>query len=397
MNGLTTFLQHVGASCADDSFVRLTMSSPLPAAAPVERVLARLVELRGERQLSLTLREARRDTTRNLPIDEAIEWLGAQLRTAFTGATLATTQADWQLRLQDGQVKLIRHKPSAPAAPPRVHDEAKPTQLGDPAQPWLQGLGITDAQGRPRPKLADKHTQIDRFSEILSHLARDCGWHEGGAAAAPLRLVDVGCGKGHLTFAAWHLATHGLGRRAQVVGVETRGELVDAANALARTVAGDALTFVRGDIDAVPLPGADALIALHACNTATDHAIRRGVEVGAQLIVVAPCCHQEVRPQLGKPEPLAGVLAHGLFAERMAEWATDGLRTLVLEHCGYRTKAIEFVSSEHTGKNLLLAAVREAVSPTAERRAQTAAGIAAFKAFFGIGHQALDALLSPAG
>ena len=394
MKEVATFLLHVGASCDDDSFIRLTMSSPTPAAAPVERVLARLVELRGERALSLTLREERRDTTRNLPIAEAIEWLRAQLRNDFQGATLATTQADWQLRLQNGEARLICHKPSSPAAPPRVHDESKPTLLGNPAQPWLHGLGITDAHGRPRPKLADKHTQIDRFTEILSHLARDCGWQEGGAAAPPLRIVDVGCGKGHLTFAAWHLGQHVLGRRVLVTGVETRGELVDTANALARTVAGDALQFVRGDIDAVPLPGADALIALHACNIATDHAIRRGVEVGAQLIVVAPCCHQEVRPQLGKPAPLAGVLAHGLFAERMAEWATDGLRTLVLEHCGYRTKAIEFVSSEHTGKNLLLAAVRDAVPPTAERRAQTLAGITAFKAFFGIERQALDAVLA---
>ena len=227
MNGLTTFLQHVSASCADDSFVRLTLSSPTPAALPVERVLARLVELRGERVLALTLREQKRDTARNLPIPEAIDWLGDQLRSAFQGASLATTQADWQLRLQDGQQKLIRHKASSPAAPPRVHDESKPTLLGDPALAWLHGLGIVDAQGRPRSKLADKHTQIDRFTEILSHLARDCGWHEGGAAAAPLRVVDVGCGKGHLTFAAWHLGKHVLGRRVQVTGVETRGELVD--------------------------------------------------------------------------------------------------------------------------------------------------------------------------
>ena len=102
----------------------------------------------------------------------------------------------------------------------------------------------------------------------------------------------------------------------------------------------------------------DALIALHACDTATDDAIRRGIELGAKPIVVAPCCHKELRPQFGKPEPLAPVLRHGVMEERMAEWLTDGLRALFLEWAGYRTKVVEFISSEHTPKNLMIAAVR---------------------------------------
>jgi hypothetical protein len=112
-----------------------------------------------------------------------------------------------------------------------------------------------------------------------------------------------------------------------------------------------------------------------------------------RLLVVAPCCHQEVRPQLGKPEPLAPVLAHGLMAERMAEWATDGLRALVLAWAGYRTKVVEFVGSEHTPKNLMLAAVREPSPPTAAERAERRAAIDAFRTFFGIEHHALDPLL----
>jgi hypothetical protein len=143
---------------------------------------------------------------------------------------------------------------------------------------------------------------------------------------------------------------------------------------------------VRGDIDTVPLPSVDALVALHACNTATDHAIRRGIELSAQLIVVAPCCHQEVRPQLGQPEPLAAALRHGLFAERMAEWATDALRLLTLEWAGYRAKAIEFVSSEHTGKNLMIAAVRRKTPGDTETRARA---VVEFAAFHGISRQRL--------
>lgn len=396
MTAIDDFLRHLRQSCDDDTFVRLALSSPVEGKAPVQRILARLVDIGGGRHLSFTLREQKRDTTNNLPVAEGMVQIARWLRGAFRGAMLATTAADWQLTLAPAGDKLIRHRAQTTTAPLRGHDTAKPTLLGEPARPWLQALGVVDAQGRPKARLAHKHTQVDRFLEILSHLARDCGWHEGAADAAPLRFVDVGCGKGLLTFALWHLGHNVLRRRVQVTGVEARAELVAEANAAALPIAGDGLRFEHGDIGTVPLPCVDALLALHACNTATDHAIRRGVEAGARLIVVSPCCHQEVRPQLGRPEPLAAVLRHGLFAERLAEWATDGLRTLVLEWAGYRTKVVEFIGSEHTAKNLMLAAVRSPVPPTDAERTAARAAIDAFRAFFGIRTHALDALLDTA-
>lgn len=391
MSALPAFLQHFERSCADDSFVKLTLSSPTAAAGAVERIGARLVELRAGRHLSCTLREARRDTIVNVPLAEATAWVADRLANGFRSALLATATGDWQLRRDADGDRLIRHQ-QARQVPPRRHDEAKPTLLGPAAIPWLEALGVTDARGRPRPRLAQKHTQIDRFAEILAHLVRDAGLDHVSPDAAdrPLRVVDVGAGKGHLTFAAWHLVHHVLGRRAEVIGVETRAELVEAANSIAGELAPGALRFVRGDIADAPLPGADVLIALHACNTATDHAIRRGVEAQAQLIVVAPCCHQEVRPQLARPEPLAPVLKHGLMAERMAEWVTDGLRALVLEYAGYRTKVIEFVGSEHTAKNLMLAAVRVHPPPDEAHRTAARAAIDAFRRFFGVERHALD-------
>lgn len=395
MTALASFLEHLRASCADDSFVRLSLSSPSASAAPLERVLVRLVALRGDRQLSLTLRERRRDTTHNLAIDDGIAEIAQRLRTQFAGALLATTAADWQLQLggERGD-RLIRHRASSPTAPVRQHDEKKPTLLGETAQPWLAGLGIVDALGRPRRNLADKHAQIARYVEILAHLARDCGFGAADAADRTVRLVDVGCGKGHLTFAAWHLLKNVLECAPVVHGVETRGELVDGANQLAQSLGIAAeVQFVGGDIGTVELPPFDVLVALHACNTATDAAIRRGVQGGARLVVVAPCCHQEVRPQLASPEPLAAALRHGLLAERMAEWATDALRAMVLEWAGYRTKVIEFVGSEHTPKNVMLAAVRtDPLTPAARQAARQA--IARFREFFGIGHCALDELLA---
>lgn len=394
MAALPSFLQHLAKSCADDSFVRLTLSSPRRDDQPVQRIVAKLIELKGQRHLSFTLREQRRDTTQNVAFPEALAFVEQKLRREYDAAMLATTAADWQLQQAEGDGKLIRHKPSTKAPPPRAHDANKWTLLGSAAQPWLFGLGLVGADGKARPHLAHKLQQLERYTEILSHLARDAGFDRPEEASAPLAIVDAGCGKGHLTFAAWHLAANVLRRPAKVLGVETRPELVEQAAKLAGEVAGAGLAFAAGDIEHVPLSQVDALIALHACNTATDHAIARGVRAGARVIVVAPCCHQQVRPQLGRPEPLAPVLAHGLFAERMAEWATDGLRTLVLEWAGYRTKAIEFVDGEHTGKNLMLAAVKSPTPPNDAQRAAARAAVDAFRAFFGIREHALDALLA---
>jgi SAM-dependent methyltransferase len=199
----------------------------------------------------------------------------------------------------------------------------------------------------------------------------------------------MGCGKGYLTFGTWHLFHRVWKQPVRVIGVETRADLVATTNKLANQIKADGLEFLSGTIESAKLPPLDALIALHACNTATDDAIRRGIQAGAKLIVVAPCCHKEIRPQLGKPAPFASVLRHGVMEERMAEWLTDGLRALFLEWAGYRTKIMEFVAGEHTPKNLMIAAIRER-EPFKDETAR--ARIEELKQFFGIQRHALDGL-----
>lgn len=399
---LETWLDHLTASLADGTFVRVVLSHPANPADGPERVLGRLVNVKGTPHLSLTLRHPQRDLTRNVPIATTREWVAEQLGAHFRSALLGTTRRDWQLSIRAGNATLVSHTPVAKAAPDRAHDRKRPDTLDTTAQDWLLGLGVTEADGKVRPAMADKHRQMQRYLEIFSHLAADCGWVRSAApqrkhAAAPaapagtLALADMGCGKGYLTFGAWHWLNRQSGIPARVYGVETRPELVAAGNALAQSIRAESLEFISGTIAKANLPKLDALIALHACNTATDDAIRRGIELGAQLIIVSPCCHQEVRPQLGKPEPLAAVLRHGIMAERMAEWVTDGLRSLFLEWAGYRTKVIEFVATEHTPKNLLLAAVRRS-APFEDAEARQR--IVDLKHFFGIEKHALDPLLA---
>jgi hypothetical protein len=167
--------------------------------------------------------------------------------------------------------------------------------------------------------------------------------------------------------------------------------LVAAANRSASETGYETLQFVHGTIgETVVEGGIDLLIALHACDTATDDALARGIAAGASLILASPCCHQEVRTHWRPPEVLRAILAHGILEEREAEIVTDGVRALLLEIHGYKTNVFEFISQEHTGKNLMIAAQkRPAASDPAPRRER----LRALLDFYGIREQRLARLL----
>jgi hypothetical protein len=177
-----------------------------------------------------------------------------------------------------------------------------------------------------------------------------------------------------------------------VRGVEARQELVDLCNRIAReNNLAPRLAFTAGTIADTPIDSCDVLIALHACDTATDDALARGIAAGATLLVVAPCCQKELRPQLTAPPVLADALRHGIFQERQAEFVTDSLRAQLLEWAGYRTKVFEFISTEHTAKNLMIAGIKarspgDPSDPSAERTR-------AFARFYGIERQRLATAL----
>jgi len=407
---------------ANGTFVRLVMSQP-GFGKPGERVTGRCVELNGAPHLSLTIkRQSAADITENIPLLEVVRTVCSKLGSGWHSALLCTTERDWQItvprEINDQVPRLISHKPSTKTAPCRRHDQAKQTFLDASAKDWLHGLGVTDAAGKVRASMADKHRQIHHYLELFSHLASDCGWQggltdgvndpstpapftrpsdtlsphpmRGEGNSAPLTIADMGCGKGYLTFGVWHLFHRVWQRPVRVIGVEARPDLVQFNCRVARQIGAQELEFVEGTICSVPLTQLDALIALHACDTATDSAIIRGVRLGAKLIVVAPCCHRELRPKLRHAGALAPVLRHGLMEERLAEWLTDALRALCLEWAGYRTKMMEFVSAGHTPKNLMIAAVKtHPLGGNAAARER----IERLKAEFGLGRVTLDDLL----
>lgn len=376
------FLRLLGESVAAGTFVKLTLARPTGGEPTLRSLHVRPVRLKSGPHLSFVWRHATRDITKNHPPTDAVGQLTPLLGRDFLNAHLFTVDRDAQLEFpadRSPRLKLIPHAPTA--APTLEHDQRKARPVSQSGR-WLSRLGVTTPAGAVRSGMADKLRQINRFVELLAPLLRDAPL----PADRPIEVADMGCGKGYLTFAAWQ-HFHDLGDRpARVRGIEQRPELVGLCNGVVRECGCTGLEFEAGTIADADIPRLDVLIALHACDTATDDAIARGIAAGAALIVVAPCCHRELSPRLRAPAVLAPVLSQGIFHERQADFVTDALRTLLLEWAGYDTRAFEFIATEHTPKNLMIAAVRRARPVD---RDAAAARVRALAAHYGIRQQAL--------
>ncbi len=378
-----SFLQEVSAATQAGTLVKLTLGKPTSAAEPTLRNLyVRLVQLNAGPHLAFLYRHHTRDITKNYPPADGMSLLQGLLGTSFLDGTLATVEGSVQLSTRsDGSVHLHRRREARQQAPSQQHDRAK-DHLIPLSAPWLTALGLTNPRGQPREGMAPKYRQLNKFVEVLDHLVADSALAQ---RTAPWTLVDMACGKGYLTFGA---AAH-FRDRAEVVGWEVRPALVDTCNRAAQKEGLNNLRFRAGTIAEAELTQCEVLVALHACDTATDDALARGIAAGAELIVVSPCCQKELRPQLRAPEVFGSVLGHGIYQERHAEFATDALRALLLEWSGYRTKVFEFVSTEHTAKNTMIAAVRGGPLHSDA----TARALRELAAFYGIRRQQLATLL----
>ncbi|RXK56146.1 SAM-dependent methyltransferase [Oleiharenicola lentus] len=377
------FATRLDASVRDGTLARLTLGKPRGGDPTLQKIIIRPVTLKAGPHLSFVYRHDTRDITKNLPPAEAVREITRLVGTEFHSAHLDTTQQGVQLEFnKKGEPRLHLGRAAAPFPTDTAHDRAKPRLLTAEAQSWLHALGVTNAAGVVRDGLADKHRQIHKFTEILSHLVAEAPLTED----RPIEITDMGCGKGYLTFATHDYFDLVLKRSARVCGVEARPELVTLCNKIAHDTGRPKLSFVGGTIQNAELPDPDVLIALHACDTATDDALTRGIKAGATLIVVSPCCQKELRPQLKAAPVLAPALRHGIWQERHAEFVTDALRALLLEWAGYDTKVFEFISTEHTAKNLMIAATKR---PGLARDDAAATKIRELAAFYGITSQSL--------
>ncbi len=372
---------------AAGTFVSARLSKPNAAAGDLKTIDLRPIMVKRALKLSFTYHHRTRDVVKNYPPHEAAALLRETLLSQFAAARLCSTQADIQL----AGATLSRHAPSEKAPPALTHDRAKHRWIESQNKPYLHALGIADAKGNVQKHAQDKFRQINKYIEILDGLITPL------LPRPRLRIVDMGAGKGYLTFALYDYLTHTLKLDVEVVGVEFRADLVALCNDIARAAQFTKLTFVEGSIAAYDCAGADVVIALHACDTATDDAIAKAVRAEASLVVVAPCCHKQIRRAMASTvptNPLHFLMKHGTYVERISEMVTDGLRAELLELSGYRTKLFEFISDAHTPKNVMIVGSKSAtpLAPAAAEKLRSK--IATTKAEFGIDQHYLETLLN---
>ncbi|MFV3075996.1 class I SAM-dependent methyltransferase [Niveispirillum fermenti] len=340
---------------------------------PWRRIELRPVALKAGPHLQTVAYDERQAHTSNAAFGPAAE--------QAVDALLALGMGTWHVETLDGTVQLrvtkkgeamvSRSGRATPVARSLDHDRAKPRLL-DPADPFWRAVGIADGDGRIKPTRQDKYRQVEEFVRALDAVLKEAELPAG----RPLRVVDLGCGNAYLTFAAYRFLTHVRGLSVAFTGVDAKRQARERNTELAASLGWDGLHFIEGTIAEAPVDGADVVLALHACDTATDDALARAVAWGARHVLAAPCCHHDLQRQLREGEPPAsyGLLTrHGILRERFADVLTDALRASLMRQAGYRTEIIEFVPSEHTPRNTLLRAVRTGARPDARTTADYAA------------------------
>lgn len=374
-------------------------------------VHGRLIAIKSGTCLQLTLKyHGATDICRNIQtseIEERLrsfildpipsEWgIEAVQALPIQGAQLTTLSSEWEMILRrnnDGKSTLKQKKVnSGNSVVPSIasHDRVKETPVAR-ATPFFQALGLTNSNGKIKPGMSSKVRQCNKFVEIVSGLVRK-SLSDGIEKANDVKLrqainvMDMGCGRGYLTFALHHHLSENF-ESVSSVGIDIRPKLVKEINGISKSLGGhfESLSFEEGSIESVVRGSQharshtdkkgnrrslDILIALHACDTATDDALWAGIARGADILVVAPCCHKQVRPQLNAhvseekdAHPLYDTLKYGVYRDRLSETATDSMRAILLEMAGYSVQVFEFIGGEHTSKNVMISAVKGRKEP----------------------------------
>ncbi|MBB4845684.1 hypothetical protein HNP55_004236 [Paucibacter oligotrophus] len=390
------FLRLLETALAAGTLHKVLLSKYTGAEEKLERLSVRAVDLRGERALSFLWRYQTKDITKNLSLAQGLALIAQLLGTQFQNAHLHTPSEEVQLAFsRKGKPSLRVSRLDTPApATSAGHDKEKQRYLSL-VKPFWMDLGLThEVKGEPAlvPAMSRKWKQINKFIEVFAAAMKASSL----SASPDVYVNDFGSGKGYLTF-AMHDWIGEQGKQAQVTGVELRDDMVKLCSTAAAKHGLSGLRFDQGDVRSYTPARLDVMIALHACDIATDYAIHLGLRAGAQIIMCSPCCHKQIRPQMQMPAALRPMLQHGIHLGQEAEMVTDSLRALLLEAEGYETQVFEFIALEHTSKNKMILAVKKsgaALAAHAAQKPQLLAQIAEIKRFYGLREHCLETLLA---
>ena len=345
---MENFFEKLKASLQDGSMVKMTLSKPVDKNNELRNVYVKPVLLKNNKMFQFVFRYERRDETKNYDAVRTMEQIGSLVPEVFQNVSLFTISEDITLLFnKKGKPSLICKPVKEQRTQDLSHDHEK-TRLIDPTKPWWFLLGLTTREGKILADMQHKFRQICKYVEIVDGVMKNVKFGD------EIHIADMGAGKGYLTFALYEYLTSKYDKKIVMEGVEIRQDLVLKINDIIGKCGLKDFTFVENSIENYKPVKLDVLIALHACDTATDDAILIGVRNDAKLIICAPCCHKQIRREMEKSGRTDAITRFGIFLERQAVMVTDAVRALVLEYCGYKTNVMEFIEMEDTPKNVLL-------------------------------------------
>lgn len=318
------------------------------------KVKLRPVELKGKLCYQASMTEGPKVYHKNFTREEMMDYLETAMD-EFRQLQITGRNTDGSILISKkgkATVKTRKHATTEPV-PIAPHNRVKQYIIKEGTMvPFMVDLGVMTREGKVVASRYDKFRQINRFLEfirdIIPKLPKD----------REITILDFGCGKSYLTFAMYYYLRELEHLDVRIIGLDLKEDVIRHCSELAQSYGYEKLKFCQGDIAGFEgVSSVDMVVTLHACDTATDFALAKAVEWGAQVILSVPCCQHEVNRQI-RNDILQPVLHYGILKERIAALITDGLRAELLESKGYETQLLEFIDMEHTPKNILIRAVR---------------------------------------
>ena len=322
---------------------------------PWTKITVRPVEIKGKIFLQFKYFESLKHITKNHEPNEVGEKIIETLSHNFSEIHLHSTEQDLHIKItRKGNVLINKGKPTCQKKPDLSHDRIKEYPLDSKIHiKFLQAIGVVNSIGEIKPNMHRKFIQVNEFIRSIEIMVKKLNIKN-----RPIRIIDYGCGKAYLTFAAYYYIKEILKIPVNITGIDTNEDIIAKAIDLRDSINCEEITFFISRIEEFePEETPDMTLSLHACDTATDEAISRGIILNSKIIIAVPCCQHELHHKLTEPL-FKPVIQHGILRERLADIITDSLRASVLRIMGYNTDVIEFVSVEHTKKNVMIRAFK---------------------------------------
>ncbi len=384
MNPVEKLSSYFKKSFEEERFIKLILSKPKNKSVDYQKIKFETVALKDGLKIKCVYTTQTQEMTHNYSLDEALEVIDRYTENQLKNGILFCTDEDLHWFTNKKMKSTVKHlKPTLEKPQDLHHDKFKKRWVSEGKSGYLVDLEVCNAQGEIAPKMSRKFKQIDKYIDTLNGIIK----HSALLEKSHLKIVDMGSGKGYLTFALHEYITHHLQKTCEIVGVEQRPDLVALCNEIAQKHDMQGLSFKQGSIADYGIEPIDVLIALHACDTATDDAIYKGIKSNAELIVTAPCCHKQVRKSLNVANELSNITQFGILQERQAEILTDSIRALSLESEGYKSQVFEFIADAHTHKNVMVVGVKKQRLETPQKYLDK---IDALKNMFGVEYQKLE-------